>query len=122
VTELLPAWNHGDQGALDQLMALVLWGAAPAGDSSSLQENVPATRCKPQLWSMRPTSGLIDTKKVSWGEPWLFFSAPDQLMRRILVDCACRPSLRQARGRCVQAVAWGQKEYVALLAVPAVAV
>jgi RNA polymerase sigma factor (TIGR02999 family) len=92
VTQLLLAWNGGDQSALDNLMPLVY------EELRRLARN--HLRFEHRAQTLQPTAvvndaymRLIDQKRVNWQNRAHFFGAAAQIIRRLLVDHA------RARGR-----------------------
>ncbi|MEW6209796.1 MAG: sigma-70 family RNA polymerase sigma factor [Acidobacteriota bacterium] len=89
VTQLLLAWNSGDEAALDQLMPLVYDELRRAAKRYMRRERADHTLQTTALVNevyMR----LIDADKVRWQNRAHFFAISAQLMRRILVDFARR--------------------------------
>jgi RNA polymerase sigma factor (TIGR02999 family) len=87
VTELLLAWNKGDQGALDKIIPLVhrelhrrakdyMRGERPG-------HTLPTTALVNEVYLR-----LVDVTRMSWQNRTHFFAVCAQLMRRILVDFA----------------------------------
>ena len=87
ITQLLLAWNHGDEQALDQLMPLVhdelhrLAHRYMAGERPGHPLQTTALVNEAYL-------RLIDSSRVQWQNRAHFFAVSAQLMRRILVDAA----------------------------------
>jgi RNA polymerase sigma factor (TIGR02999 family) len=87
ITELLLAWRHGDQTALNQLMPLVyrelrrmahyFMGQERRGDLLQTTALVNEAYLR-----------LIDSSRVQWESRAHFFAVAGQLMRRVLVDAA----------------------------------
>jgi RNA polymerase sigma-70 factor, ECF subfamily len=102
VTELLLAWNSGDEAALDQLMPLVYdelhrlahryLGGERAGHMLQTTALVNEAYLR-----------LIDASRVQWQNRAHFFAVSAQLMRRVLVDFA-RARQYQKRGGGAQQV------------------
>lgn len=96
ITELLLAWNNGDEQALDRLMPLVhdelhrLAHRYMAGERSDHPLQTTALVNEAYL-------RLIDSSRVRWQNRAHFFAVSAQLMRRILVDFA-RARQKQKRG------------------------
>lgn len=87
VTQLLLAWNEGDEGALEKLVPLVY--------------NELRRLAKRQMWRERPDHSLqatalineaylrlVDLRNVHWQNRAHFFALCARMMRRILVDFA----------------------------------
>jgi RNA polymerase sigma factor (TIGR02999 family) len=96
VTQLLLAWNAGDEAALEQLVPLVydelrrLAHRCLSGENSGLA--LQSTELVHEAYSR-----LIDFERVRWQGRAHFFAISAQLMRRILVDLA-RSRHRLKRG------------------------
>src|SRR5687767_14217197 len=87
ITELLLAWNDGDERALECLMPLVhdelhrLAHRYMAGERSDHPRQTTALVNEAYL-------RLVDSSRVRWQNRAHFFAVSAQLMRRILVDFA----------------------------------
>ena len=87
ITQLLLAWNEGDQQALDRLIPLVhdelhrLAHRYMAGER--LEHPLQTTALVNEAYLR-----LIDSSRVRWQNRAHFFAVSAQLMRRILVDVA----------------------------------
>jgi RNA polymerase sigma factor (TIGR02999 family) len=96
ITELLLAWNAGDEQALDRLMPLVhdelhrLARRYMAGQRAGHPLQTTALVNEAYL-------RLVDSSRVRWQNRAHFFAVSAQLMRRILVDFA-RARQRIKRG------------------------
>ena len=96
ITQLLVAWNQGDQGALDALSPLInqelhrLAKLYMAGERQG--HMLQPTALVNEAW-LRP----IDWRNVRWQNRAHFFGLAAQIMRRILVDFA-RARSREKRG------------------------
>ena len=87
ITQLLIAWNNGDQASLDQLVPLVhaeLHRLARRYMGKERQGHLLQTSALVNEAYMR----LIDWKNVEWKNRAHFYGVSAQLMRRILVDFA----------------------------------
>jgi RNA polymerase sigma factor (TIGR02999 family) len=98
ITELLLAWNKGDDQALDRLMPLVhdelhrLAHHYIAGERPGHPLQTTALVNEAYL-------RLIDSSRVRWHNRAHFFAVSAQLMRRILVDMArARQKLKRGGG------------------------
>ena len=98
ITELLLAWNKGDDQALDRLMPLVqdelhrLAHRYIAGERPGHPLQTTALVNEAYL-------RLIDSSRVRWQNRAHFFAVSAQLMRRILVDAArTRHKLKRGGG------------------------
>ena len=87
LTQLLVAWNNGEQDALEQLIPLVYNELHRLAHRYMGRE-----RCEHTLQSTalvhEAYERLINLKDVSWQNRAHFFAVSAQLMRRILVDYA----------------------------------
>ena len=96
ITELLLAWNEGDEAALARLLPLVhdelhrLAHRYMAGERSGHPLQTTALVNEAYL-------RLVDSSRVRWQNRAHFFAVSAQLMRRILVDFA-RARQKQKRG------------------------
>jgi RNA polymerase sigma factor (TIGR02999 family) len=96
ITQLLVAWNHGDQAALEALSPLI------NQELHRLAKHYMAGERQGHL--LQPTAlvneawlRLIDWRNVEWRNRAHFFGLAAQIMRRILVDFA-RARDREKRG------------------------
>lgn len=96
ITQLLVAWNHGDQAALEALSPLI------NQELHRLAKRYMADERQGHL--LQPTAlvneawlRLIDWQNVEWKNRAHFFGLAAQIMRRILVDFA-RARSREKRG------------------------
>jgi RNA polymerase sigma factor (TIGR02999 family) len=99
VTQLLVAWNNGEQDALDQLIPLVYSELHRLAHRYMERE-----RSGHQLQSTalvhEAYQRLINLKDVSWQNRAHFFAVCAQLMRRILVDYARSRRYTKRGGEC----------------------
>ena len=96
ITELLLAWNKGDERALQDLMPLVhdeLHRLAHAYMRRERADHPLQTTALVNEAYLR----LVDSSRVQWQNRAHFFGVSAQLMRRILVDLA-RAHRRDKRG------------------------
>ncbi len=87
ITQLLIAWGHGEQAALDKLLPLVydeLCRIARRCMGRELPGHTLQTTALVNAAYLR----LIDVDQVQWQNRAHFFAISSQLMRRILVDFA----------------------------------
>jgi RNA polymerase sigma factor (TIGR02999 family) len=110
ITQLLVAWNDGDQAALAQLVPLIE-GELHRLARSYLRQERPDHLLQTTALINEAYIRLIDWKNVRWHNRAHFFGVSAQLMRRILVDFARRGS-RRKRG--------GDRHHVSLDEVPVV--
>jgi RNA polymerase sigma factor (TIGR02999 family) len=101
ITQLLLAWNEGDEKALDRLMPLVhdelhlLAHRYMAGER--LGHPLQTTALVNEAYLR-----LIDSSRVRWQNRAHFFAVSAQLMRRILVDVARARKKLKRGGEAVQ--------------------
>ena len=101
ITELLVAWNHGDQAALAQLTPLVyreLHRLAHAHLVGERQGHVLQTTALVNEAFVR----LIDWQQVEWQNRAHFFGVSATLMRYILVQFAREQKATKRGGQAVQ--------------------
>ena len=87
VTQLLIAWNNGDQSALEQLAPMVHAELHRLARRYMRQERA-GHLLQPTALVNEAYMRLIDWKNVEWKNRAHFFGVSAQLMRRILVDFA----------------------------------
>ncbi|MBP6821156.1 MAG: sigma-70 family RNA polymerase sigma factor [Acidobacteria bacterium] len=87
VTQLLVAWNNGDQLALEQLVPLVHAELHKLARRYMVGERA-GHPLQPTALVNEAYMRLIDWKNVEWKNRAHFFGVSAQLMRRILVDFA----------------------------------
>ncbi len=96
ITDLLLAWNGGDQSALEQLMPLVYDELRRLAQHYMRQERadhtLQATALVHEAWLR-----LVQTNRLTWQNRAHFIGVAAELMRRILVDHA-RKRRAQMRG------------------------
>ncbi|HJU55443.1 MAG TPA: sigma-70 family RNA polymerase sigma factor [Pyrinomonadaceae bacterium] len=95
VTQLLKAWNEGDQSALEKLMPLVMDELRRLAGNYLRRERANHT-LQPTALVNEAYLRLVD-QKARWQNRAQFFGVAAQLMRRILVDHA-RVHQAQKRG------------------------
>jgi RNA polymerase sigma-70 factor, ECF subfamily len=95
VTQLLAAWSHGDEGALEALMPLVYDELHRLARNYMRQERPGHTLSTTGLLH-EAYLRLVD-QKVSWQSRAHFFGIAAQMMRRVLVDHA-KTQRRAKRG------------------------
>jgi RNA polymerase sigma-70 factor (ECF subfamily) len=100
ITQLLLAWNHGDQGALARLVPIVetelrrLAHYYMAGERAGHPFQTTALVNEAYL-------RLVDCSRVRWQDRAHFFAVCARLMRRILVDVARADSKHKRGGDAV---------------------
>ncbi|HKQ73234.1 MAG TPA: sigma-70 family RNA polymerase sigma factor [Blastocatellia bacterium] len=87
ITQMLVAWNDGDQSALEQLVPLVHAELHKLARRYMGQER-PGHPLQPTALVNEAYMRLIEWKNVEWKNRAHFFGVSAQLMRRILVDFA----------------------------------
>jgi RNA polymerase sigma factor (TIGR02999 family) len=111
ITQLLVAWNNGDQTALEQLAPLVqaeLRRLAKHYMTGERQGHILQTTALVNEAFLR----LIDWRNVEWRNRSHFFGLAAQIMRRILVDFA-RARRREKRGGAALLVSLSEAAKVA---------
>jgi RNA polymerase sigma-70 factor (ECF subfamily) len=87
VTELLRAWNHGDQRALEQLIPLVEVELRRVARAYMARERREHT-LQPTALVNEAFLRLTDAKRIRWQDRAHFLGIAARLMRRVLVDHA----------------------------------
>lgn len=111
ITQLLVAWNNGDQTALEQLTPLVqaeLRRLAKRYMAGERQGHILQTTALVNEAFLR----LIDWRNVEWRNRAHFFGLAARIMRRILVDFA-RARRREKRGGAALLVSLSEAATVA---------
>lgn len=101
ITQLLVAWNHGDQDALDQLTPMVyreLRRLAHGYLAGERQGHVLQTTALVNEAFVR----LIDWQQVEWQNRAHFFGVAATLMRHILVQFAREQQAAKRGGQAIQ--------------------
>jgi RNA polymerase sigma factor (TIGR02999 family) len=101
-TELLLAWNSGEEEALERLMPLVHDELRRLAQQYMRRER-PDHTLQPTGLVNETYLRLIDIKRIKWQNRAHFFAMSARLMRRILVDMA-RAHGNQKRGGTVPRV------------------
>lgn len=96
ITQLLVAWNKGDQTALETLSPLIHQELHRLAKRYMAGER-PGHLLQPTALVNEAWLRLIDWKNVEWQNRAHFFGLAAQIMRRILVDFA-RAHQREKRG------------------------
>jgi RNA polymerase sigma factor (TIGR02999 family) len=102
VTDLLRAWNHGDQQALEQLISLVEVELRRVARAYMARERREHT-LQPTALVNEAFLRLTDAKRIRWQDRAHFLGIAARLMRRVLVDHA-RARGSGKRGGAVQKV------------------
>ncbi len=98
VTELLLAWNNGDQTALEQLIPLV-YAELRRRAHECMRRERPGHSLETTGLVNEVYLRLVDLNRVRWQNRAHFFAMAAQLMRQILVDMArSRRSARRGAG------------------------
>ena len=95
ITQLLLAWNGGDQAAFDKLVPLVQAELRRLAKTYLKRERDNHTLQTTALIN-EAYLRLIDAQKVKWQDRAHFYGIAAQLMRRILVDAARAQKLSKA--------------------------
>ena len=101
VTQLLMAWNDGDQSALERLIPLVHAELHRIARRYMRNERVGHTLQTSALIN-EAYLRLIDAQQVHWQNRVHFFGIAAQLMRRVLVDFARSRSYKKRGGGALQ--------------------
>ena len=101
VTQLLMAWNDGDQSALERLIPLVHAELRRIARRYMRNERVGHTLQTSALIN-EAYLRLIDAQQVRWENRAHFFGIAAQLMRRVLVDFARSRSYKKRGGGALQ--------------------
>lgn len=87
VTELLAAWNSGDESSLERLLPLVETELRRIARNYMKREN-PGHTLQTTALINEAYLKLIDKTQVTWQNRSQFFGISAQIMRRILIDHA----------------------------------
>jgi len=101
ITQLLLAWSHGEQAALDQLIPLVHDELHRMAKRYMRRER-PGQTMQTTALVDEAYLRLVDSSRVHWQSRAHFFAIAAQLMRRILVDFARRRHNLKRGGRAEQ--------------------
>jgi len=97
ITQLLLAWNGGDQMALDKLVPLVQTELRRLARTYMSRERANHTLQTTALINEAYVR-LIDAQKVQWQNRAHFYGIAAQVMRRVLVDLARTRNYRKRGG------------------------
>ena len=101
VTQLLLAWNNGDEAALAQLIPLVEQELHNLAQAYMRRESANNT-LQPTALMNEAWLRLIDWKNVEWQNRAHFFGVAAGMMRRVLVDHARRRKALKQGGDAVR--------------------
>ncbi len=105
LTQLLVAWSHGDQAALDQLMPIV-YDELRRLARSYLRRERPDHSLEGTAVVHEAYLRLVDQRQVEWQSRAQFFGLASQMIRNILVDHARRRNrLKRGGDACKISVA-----------------
>lgn len=93
VTQLLSAWSHGDQAALDELMPIVYQDLRRLAHNYMRRENA-GHQLQTTALVNEAYLRLAKGKTVDWQDRTHFFAVCALVMRRILIDIAKRQHLQ----------------------------
>lgn len=96
ITEVLRAWEQGDDGALERLLPLV-YTELRAIAAKHLRAERPGHTLQPTALANEAYLRLRGLGDVPWHDRAHFFAIASRIMRRVLVDHA-RANLAQKRG------------------------
>lgn len=97
ISNLLRAWNGGDQSALDRLTPMVYDELRRLARRFMARER-PGHSLQTTALVNEAYMRLVDYKRMQWQDRAHFFAVSAQLMRRILVDHARRHNLKRGGG------------------------
>ena len=101
VTELLLAWNSGDEAALEKLLPLV-YDELHRLAHRYLGGERPGHLLQTTALVNEAYLRLVDSSRVQWQNRAHFFAVSAQLMRRVLVDFARARNYQKRGGAAVQ--------------------
>jgi len=87
VTQLLRAWNTGDEQALDRLLPIV-YAELRAVAHNHLRRESPGQTLQPTALVNEVYLRLVRITRITWQDRAHFFAMCSRLMRQILVDAA----------------------------------
>jgi len=96
ITEVLHAWEEGDDGALERLLPMV-YAELRAIAAKHLRAERPGHTLQPTALANEAYLRLRGLGDVPWHDRAHFFAIASRIMRRVLVDHA-RANLAQKRG------------------------
>src|SRR6185436_9512119 len=96
ITEVLRAWEQGDDGALERLLPMVYTELRTIA-AKHLRSERPGHTLQPTALANEAYLRLRSLGDVPWHDRAHFFAIASRIMRRVLVDHA-RASLAQKRG------------------------
>jgi len=95
ITQLLRAWNEGDESALEKLMPIV-YGELHRMARQYMARESPDHTLQTSALVNEAYLRLVDAAQANWQNRVHFFAVSAQAMRRILVDWArCRQALKR---------------------------
>lgn len=101
ITQLLVAWRHGDQTALDRLMPLVYEELRRLAHHLMTRER-PGNLLQTTALVNEAYLRLMGSSRVEWESRAHFFAVAGQLMRRVLVDAARERHSQKRGGKWIQ--------------------
>jgi len=101
ITQLLLAWNAGDQAALDKLVPLV-YGELRRLARRYMNRESPGHLLQTTALVNEAYMRLIDADQVKWQNRAHFFAISARVMRRILVDFARRGNKLKRGGNAIE--------------------
>jgi RNA polymerase sigma factor (TIGR02999 family) len=87
ITQLLQAWNTGDESALERLLPLVYPELRQVAHNHFRRES-PGLTLQPTALVNEAYLRLVQLKRMTWQDRTHFFAMCSRLMRQILVDAA----------------------------------
>jgi RNA polymerase sigma factor (TIGR02999 family) len=112
ITQLLIAWNQGDQGARDELMPLV-YDELRRLARGYLRRERPDHTLQPTALVNEAYLRLIDQSQVSWQNRAHFFGIAARLMRQVLINHAVARRAAK-RGGEAERVSLGDVDHLAV--------
>ena len=110
ITQLLIAWNHGDERARDELTPLI-YDELRRLARGFLRRERPGHTLQPTALVHEAFLRLIDQSRVDWRNRAHFFGLAAQMMRQILIDHA-RGHARAKRGGAMRQVSFEETAIV----------
>ncbi|HYV06891.1 MAG TPA: sigma-70 family RNA polymerase sigma factor [Blastocatellia bacterium] len=101
ITQLLLAWNAGDQAALDKLVPLV-YGELRRLARRYMNRESPGHLLQTTALVNEAYMRLIDADQVKWQNRAHFFAISARVMRRILVDFSRRGNKLKRGGNAIE--------------------
>jgi RNA polymerase sigma factor (TIGR02999 family) len=101
ITQLLLAWNNGDQAALDNLMPIV-YDELRRLAQHHMRFEAPEHTLQATVLVNEAYLRLVDQRRVNWQNRAHFFGAAASIFRRVLVDHARTRDRKKRGGKAVK--------------------